>query len=256
MAAETFSLFDISIQRLGFSESLNAVMELSQETAVRVFFVDSYALSLSLENRCYKRCLQLAEFCLSEGGGVNVATRFLGEPPMPADIKSIYWVPGLFDRLENDTTRKKNVLFCLGGTYATSDMIEAAVKEQWPSIEFVGHRSGEYTPEEEQGIVDMIVKSRATIVLLGMKSPCQEEFVCRNWHKIKNSGVQMVIAGGESIDAFAGAGPTMPSLARAIRLEWLFKMLLDPGMFYARYLRGGIRFAWYLAKQKRIKEQK
>jgi N-acetylglucosaminyldiphosphoundecaprenol N-acetyl-beta-D-mannosaminyltransferase len=256
MGGEVFSLFDIPIQRLGFSESLNAVLDASQDSQVRVFFVNAYSLVLSQEDRWFRRCLQLTEFCLSEGGAINIASRFLGDPPLPANIHSIEWVPALFDLIQSDPNREKMSLFCLGGRLESVDTLSTELMIRWPSIKLLGHFSEEYTPEEEEGIVNIIEEERPGIILLGMESRREEQFMCRHWHRLKNCGVKIAIAGGQAIDAMAGTIPMTPRLARAIHLEWFLQMILDPKRFYSRYLRGGTRFAWYLMKQKGMKERK
>jgi N-acetylglucosaminyldiphosphoundecaprenol N-acetyl-beta-D-mannosaminyltransferase len=256
MNGEVFSLFDIPIQRLGFSESLHALVDASKNAAVRVFFVNAYSLVLSQEDRGFKRFLQLAEFCFSEGGAINIATRFLGEPPLPSNINSLEWVPALFDLIENDSHREKMSLFCLGGRREAVDTLSTEMISRWPNIKLVGHFHQEYDPEEEDGIVDIIEEKHPGIILLGMETRREEQFICRHWHRLKNSGVKIAIAGVQAIDAIAGTIPMTPRLARAIHLEWLLQMLLDPRRFYSRYLRGGPYFAWYLMKQKGMKEQK
>ena len=256
MGGEVFSLFDIPIQRLGFSESLHAVLSASHHVAVRVFFVNVYTLVVSQENRGCKRSLQLAEFCFSEGGAINIASRFLGEPHLPADIHSVEWVPALFDLIENDPSREKISLFCLGGQKKASDTLPAEVMSRWPAIKLVGHFHQEYSPEEEEGIVNIIEEERPEILLLGMEYRREAQFLCRHWHRLKNCGVKIAIAGGEAIDTIAGTLPMTPRLARAIHLEWLLQMVLEPKRFYLRYLRGGPYFAWYLVKQKGMKERK
>ena len=256
MGGEVFSLFDIPIQRLGFSESLHAVLTASQETAVRVFFVNAYSLVLSQEDRGFKRCLQLAEFCFSEGGAINIASRFLNEPSLPSNIDSTEWVPALFDLIEQDPHQEKVSLFCLGGRRNSVDTLCAEVTTRWPKIKLLGHFHQDYDAEEEDGIVAIIEEERPQIVLLGMETRHEEQFICRHWHRLKNSGVKIAIAGGQAVDAIAGTIPMTPRLAQAIHLEWLLQMLLDPRRFYSRYLRGGPYFAWYLMKQKGLKERK
>ena len=117
-------------------------------------------------------------------------------------------------------------------------------------MKLVGFQGGGYDPEEEASIVNTIEKSRPSILLLGMDSPLQEQFLCRHWHRLKNAGVAVAISGGEAIDAIAGTLSIAPRLARALHLEWFLRMLLDPWRFYLRYLRGGGLFFWYLMKQK------
>jgi exopolysaccharide biosynthesis WecB/TagA/CpsF family protein len=256
MDGEVFSLFDIPIQRLGFAQSLNAVAKASQNTPVRVFFVNAYSLVLSQGNRRFKRCLQLAEFCLSEGNAISIACRFLGEPSLPSHIKSTDWVPAFFDLIENDPTQKKMSIFCLGGRQKSADTLSTEMMIRWPKIQLVRHIHKDFVPEEEEAIVNLIEEEQPEMVLLGLETVREEQFICRHWHRLKKSGVKIAIAGGQAIDSIAKTIPMTPRLARAIHLEWLFQMILEPRKFYAQYLKGGPVFMWYLMKQKGMKERK
>ena len=242
MVGETLTLLEIPIQRRSFLESVHAVAAASHEGAVRVFFVRADSLVLALDDKCYKRCLQLAEFCFGEGGAITLAAHLLSDLPAPATIKSSEWVPAFFEVMAPE----RPSLFCIGGSQSAHGTLEDVVKSRWPSIHFIGHQSSDYTPEAEKSIIDTIEKTRPAIVLLGMESPLEEQFACRHWHTIKNAGVRVVIGGGEAIDAMAEVIPMVPRLARSLHMEWLLNMVLSPGRFYSRYVRGGIRFFWHL----------
>ncbi len=255
MSREVFTLFDIPIQRIGFCESLHAVLDACQQSAVRVFFLDAYALVLAQEDRSFKRCLQLAEFCFSEGGAITLASRFLNEPPLPAKISSSEWVPALFDLIDRDNRHPKMSLLCLGGRQQAIDTFVSEVALRWPNISLLAHFPWPGDPEDEDGIIDIIEEERPSIILLGTNTRHEEQFFCRNWHRLKKCGVQIAIAGGQTIDVISGTIPITPRLARAIHLEWLFQMLFDPRRFYHHYLRGGPLFAWHLIQQKGTKER-
>lgn len=254
MEGEVFSLFDIPIHRLTLSESLLAVLDSSQLAAIRVMFITAYSLALTQEDRCFRRCLQLSEYCLNSGRAINLAARFLGEPLMPTPIRQIDWVPALFDLIENGPKREKMSLFCIGGRPESLTTLPHVVQSRWPHIQLVGHQSSDLASEE--GLMDTLEKVHPDILLLGLESPREEYFLCRHWHRIKLSGVKIAISGGEAIDSIAGTIPMTPRLSRALHLEWLLQMLLNPRKFYTRYLRGGSYFAWYVMKQKGMREQK
>ena len=242
---ETTLFFDIPVQRLNYTESLNAVTVASQESPVRVFFVRPYSLALALDDRCYRRCLQLAEFCLSEGWGLYGAARFLRDLPFPKDIRSVAWVSSFLDHLHQQSGAETVSLLCLGGRYATSDVVEHAVKARWPSLKFLGARNGDWAFADEQETMRLIEACHPTVLLLGMESPEQERFVCHHWHMLKFAGIRVVIGGGEAIDAIAGAIPMAPRLVRSLHLDWLLQMVLEPSRLY-RYVKGGVRFVWYV----------
>lgn len=256
MDGEVFTLFDIPIQRLGFYESLHAVLTGCRSSATRVFFVDAYSLVLAQENRSYKRCLQLAEYCFGQGRALDLAARFLNEPPLPANIDSTEWVTTLFDRLDNAPRQERTSVFCLGGRPKAVDSLASELKTRWPRITLAAHFHENYPPEEEERIVDLIEQKSPTVLLLGMETQREQQFICRHWHRLKQCGVKIAIGGGQTIDAVAGTLPIMPHLARAIHLEWIFQMILEPQRFYHHYLRCGPSFAWFLIKQKGMNEQK
>jgi UDP-N-acetyl-D-mannosaminuronic acid transferase (WecB/TagA/CpsF family) len=60
----------------------------------------------------------------------------------------------------------------------------------------------------------------------------------------------MPMAVGALLDFVSGAVPRAPLWVRQLRLEWLFRMLVEPGRLWRRYVVGNPVFLARVARQK------
>ena len=58
------------------------------------------------------------------------------------------------------------------------------------------------------------------------------------------------IAVGALLDFLSGAVPRAPLWMRRLRLEWLFRLAVEPGRLWRRYMVGNPLFLWRVARQK------
>ena len=81
-----------------------------------------------------------------------------------------------------------------------------------------------------------INRTDAQIVVLGMGVPRQELWAHRNREHLPN--VRLLISGGAILDFVSGAIPRAPLWMRRLRLEWLFRLCLEPRRMWRRYIVG------------------
>jgi len=60
----------------------------------------------------------------------------------------------------------------------------------------------------------------------------------------------MPIGVGALFDFLSGSIPRAPALLRVLRLEWLFRLALEPGRLWRRYLIGNPLFLWRVLRQR------
>ncbi len=89
-----------------------------------------------------------------------------------------------------------------------------------------------------------IAESDPDIVLLGMGMP-RQELLSSEIAKMPGRG-RLIVNGGAILDFYAGRFARAPVAIRAARLEWLYRMLLEPRRLAGRYLVGGFLFCFRL----------
>lgn len=101
--------------------------------------------------------------------------------------------------------------------------------------------------EENEQIYQMINKSEATVVLVGVGCPKQEKWIYT--HKDRMPKVDIWMALGATIDFEAGNVKRAPHIWRELCLEWLFRFLQEPKRLFRRYFIDDMKFFYYFIKQ-------
>lgn len=112
---------------------------------------------------------------------------------------------------------------------------------------FVVIHDGYFPPSQEQEIVDRIAALRPDVLLVAMGVPRQELWIERH---IDARHCTLPIAVGALLDFLSGAVPRAPLWMRRLRLEWLFRLAVEPGRLWRRYVVGNPLFLLRVVRQK------
>ena len=80
-----------------------------------------------------------------------------------------------------------------------------------------------------------------------MGVPRQEFWIAKN---ITPRHCTMPIAVGALLDFLSGAVPRAPAWMRRLRLEWVFRLIIEPGRLWRRYILGNPVFLARVVRQK------
>lgn len=122
-------------------------------------------------------------------------------------------------------------VYLLGGSPTVIVKTVRRLRRRHPGLRIAGARHGYLTPRAEARAVQGIRASGAALLIQGRGCPLQEEFSLR-W--ARELGVSVVWNVGGLFDFLAGARPRAPRWLRRARLEWLFRLALEPGRLARR----------------------
>jgi exopolysaccharide biosynthesis WecB/TagA/CpsF family protein len=105
----------------------------------------------------------------------------------------------------------------------------------------VGSHHGYFNHEGEREVIRAIRKAAPVILLVGFGNPLQEQWIVRHQAELK---VPFCIGVGAFIDFASGRARRVPGWARAARLEWLFRLIMEPRRLWRRYTLGNAQFLW------------
>lgn len=138
-------------------------------------------------------------------------------------------------------------VFLLGGEQYVLDAIVRRAATDFPALRIAGQSSPPFrtlTAEERAAEVDLIVGSGANIVLVSLGCPRQEK-----WMAAMKGKVPAVMLGiGGAFLLYAGVDRRAPRWMRNASLEWLYRLWLEPGRLWKRYLVTNSAFLWMYAK--------
>ncbi|WLD92895.1 WecB/TagA/CpsF family glycosyltransferase [Alkalihalobacillus sp. AL-G] len=126
-----------------------------------------------------------------------------------------------------ESTGQSTKLFLLGSTQNVVENAGENLAKQYRHVQVMGIHHGFFKKEsdEERLIVERISREKPDLLLVGIGSPKQEEFI----HRYRNELSASVMIGiGGSFDILSGRICRAPALFRRLGLEWFYRLLCDP----------------------------
>lgn len=218
---QVLSALDIFDSPAAFLETLGRT---TGNRAVILGFLNHHAVNLAAGDAEFRQHLLAVDFLLRDGVGVALACRFLGMRA-GANLNGTDLIPVLLERAKG-----RRLMLC--GTsepWLGKAARRLADEGQHVIAAIDGFRDFESFREA-------VVAARPDILVLGMGMPRQEAFAFRLGAELDTP--MLIVNGGAIIDFLGGRFPRAPVLWRRLRLEWLFRLCLEPRRLAGRYLLG------------------
>lgn len=171
---------------------------------------------------------------LNDGIGVDIAARVLSGDAFPANLNGTDFVPYFLQ-----TTATRHRIYLLGGRPGVAVRAATALARLAPHHEIVGTRDGYFAAGEITNVLAGIRRTDADLLLVALGNPRQEMFLARY---LASSGCRLAFGVGALFDFVAGEVPRAPQVLRRARLEWAYRLSIEPRRMWRRYLVGNARF--------------
>jgi N-acetylglucosaminyldiphosphoundecaprenol N-acetyl-beta-D-mannosaminyltransferase len=125
-------------------------------------------------------------------------------------------------------------IFLYGSSATVLSRLEEAVRARFPLLRIAGSAPstfGQTTLEQKAEIAERIRSSGARITLVGLGCPRQEIFV----HEYRDDLRMPMLAVGAAFEYVAGLRPEPPELMQRAGLQWLHRLVHEPGRLWKRY---------------------
>jgi N-acetylglucosaminyldiphosphoundecaprenol N-acetyl-beta-D-mannosaminyltransferase len=144
-------------------------------------------------------------------------------------------------------------VFFYGSTEDTLAKLLARIKKEFPKLRVAGAVSPPYrelSSEEDQAHVDLINKSGAHVLFVGLGCPKQEA-----WMAAHRGRIQAVMLGvGAAFDYHAGTIRRAPVWVQKIGMEWFHRLLSEPRRLLRRYALTNSVFMYRIVKNMLVGE--
>jgi exopolysaccharide biosynthesis WecB/TagA/CpsF family protein len=236
------TVLGIPVVSIGWDEAIALFTRLLGERRfTKVTFLNAHNANIAYTDPGFAQILD--DFLvLPDGVGVDMAARLLYGAPFPANLNGTDFVPAFLE-----ASRRPLTVALLG---ASPEIAEAASKrlgEIAPQHRLVVIHNGYFSPDQEAGIVSRIAELHPDILLVAMGVPRQEMWIARH---IDASHCTLPIAVGALLDFLSGVVPRAPLWVRRLRLEWVFRLAVEPRRLWRRYVVGNPLFLWRVMRQK------
>lgn len=142
-------------------------------------------------------------------------------------------------------------IFLLGAMNGVAQKAMERINEKVGRQIVVGAYSPSYgfeeKDEENKAVYEMINKSGANVVLVGLGCPKQEKWIFGHKNNMPNVHIWMAL--GATIDFEAGNIKRAPKIFQKLYLEWFYRFLIEPRRMFKRYFVDDMLFFYFFAKQ-------
>ena len=171
---------------------------------------------------------------LNDGVGVDICSMLFRGHGFSDNLNGTDFLPFL---LNNSTVPLR--IFLLGSRQEVVEEAARRLSNSYPRHRIVGAHNGFFGQSEADDVVDMINGGAPNLVLVGMGNPRQEHFIAQYRSEIEAP----VVAGvGAYLDFTAGAVVRAPNLVRKLRMEWAYRLWLEPKRLGKRYTTDLLQF--------------
>ena len=222
--SDRIEILGIEIDRVDIKEALKKVDYILQrgKGPEMVVTPNSEIIVMSLQDSELAAIINRAALKIPDGSGVVLASRLLK--------KGISERVAGFD-LMNEIIRlaaeKDYSIYLLGSEPGVAGTVSRKLKKFYPDLHICGYHHGYLgSQEEKEQLIVEVNQLKPDILFVGMGVPRQEKFLGENLHLLK-IGLAMTVGG--SFDVIAGRVKRAPLWMQQLNLEWLFRLLQQPG---------------------------
>ncbi|NTU97149.1 MAG: WecB/TagA/CpsF family glycosyltransferase [Chlorobiaceae bacterium] len=238
-----FSIMGLQLDNLTMEEAISVIeTQLEEKKQTSIFFVNPDCLNKTVSDREYFDILTSGDFIFPDGIGLIIAGKML-KTPLRENINGTDMLPYLCRM----AAAKGERLFLLGGKPGVAETAGRKISEQY-GVAVAGTSHGYFDHQSESaGVVEKINKSGASILLVAFGAPLQEKWIYDNRYALKPSVLMGV---GGLFDFFSGNIRRAPRWMREIGIEWVYRILQEPGRMWKRYVIGNPLFLYRVMKWK------
>lgn len=237
------NILNIPIDSIGMCELLD---ELKYGGVVFTPNVD-HLMKLQKDLEFYQ-VYQDADYRVCDSQLIMYASRFLGQP-IQQKVSGSDLFPAFYQRYSQDENVK---IFLLGGMAGVAAKASQRINAKVGRNMVVGTYSPPLGFESDRAecakIIEIINHSGANVLAVGVGAPKQEKWIGQ--YRLSLTEIKTFFAIGATIDFEAGNLRRAPAWMSSAGLEWLYRLLCEPGRLWKRYLIDDLGFFVLIFRQK------
>lgn len=179
---------------------------------------------------------------LPDGIGVDIASRLLYGTVFPANLNGTDFTPAIL------AARKRPLrVMLLGGRPGVAERAAMRLRADYPQHRFSVLSHGYFEAAEEPALLARLTHERPDLLLVAFGNPRQEQWIA---DRIDARHCAVAAGIGALFDFLAGEVARAPETFRALRIEWVYRLWLEPRRLWRRYVVGNPAFLMRVLRQK------
>lgn len=238
MMAQMTHVLNGSFHALTFAETVDAIFcHVGSAQTGWLCTVNVSTLMRMRRDPALQSMVDRAALVVADGQPIVWYSRLLRRR-LPERVTGIDLVSAICARAQETGAR----VYLLGSTHVLLERAIASLKATYPGLRIEGS-DGYFTPADAPARADAIRAAQADILIVGMGSPRQEEFIERYCER---TGVKIAMGAGGSFDVLAGARFRAPLRVQKAGLEWVVRLAQEPRRLLPRYVRTNSEFCYLI----------
>ena len=228
------SIMGFPVADMRYADGLQLLADrIESKSYTPVTFLNAHNANVALADERFARAMRNF-LVLSDGVGVDIASRALHGAAFKANLNGTDLIPALFTFI----TRPMKVAL-LGARPQVIQTARDVFKRETPWHEFHIISDGYFREQDVPMIKAKLLDLKPDILLVAMGVPRQEQFIAEQLGK---DYCTMPMAIGALMDLHTGAIPRAPLWVRNLRAEWAYRLAQEPGRLWRRYIVGNPKF--------------
>ena len=183
---------------------------------------------------------QKAEWVVCDSKILYILSKLLRHP-LPEAIPGSSFFTAYYSYHKDD---KDCRVFLLGAKDGIAAKAKERINEKVGRQIVVGAHSPSFgfekSEQECEDIIEIVNKSGANVLLVGVGAPKQEKWIMK--YRDRMPGVKLFMALGATIDFEAGTLKRAPVFWQKVGMEWLYRVLKEPKRLFKRYFVDDMQF--------------
>ncbi|MFO7690905.1 MAG: WecB/TagA/CpsF family glycosyltransferase [Cryobacterium sp.] len=231
----------VPVHRLTSDQIVETLMQWTSLPGSRVAVgVNAAVCNLAAEDQAFRAGLMRADLRYPDGQSIVWAARLLGGG-LPERIATT----DLVNPLAAASAQRGKRLFLYGSAPGVAKRAADRLREAAPGLLIDGH-DGYTAPDQMRHIIDQINAFSPDILFVGLGDPLQQQWIDAHRQQLD---VPVILTCGGLFDWASGDNRRAPRWMLSSGLEWLWRLMLEPGRLASRYLIGNPVFLFRLARQ-------
>jgi N-acetylglucosaminyldiphosphoundecaprenol N-acetyl-beta-D-mannosaminyltransferase len=207
-----------------------------------------HSLEVALNDRIFSDAILNADLVLPDGHGMILASKLLG-----GRIRERITGSRIFRELSRILDNEGGYrYFFLGSTEENLLLLKNKFQVEFPDIVVSGTYSPpfktEFSPEETLAMIEAVNQAKPDLLWVGMTAPKQEKWIYQNKDRLN---VKFIGAVGAVFDFYIGRVKRSPKWFRDHGLEWLPRLIQEPGRLWDRTIVSAPKFLLRVVRERR-----
>lgn len=240
---QKIELFGCPIHSLSMQQTLDYIdQSIQHRNLLQHVVVNAAKLAKMQDDPMLRESVINSDLINADGQAVVWAAKILGKP-LPERVAGI----DLMENLVKLASQQKYRIFFFGAKEEIVKRVVDKYSQIYSPDIIAGYRNGYYSREQEPEIAKQIADSKADILFVAITSPKKEIFI-NTYKDIINTPFTMGVGG--SFDVVSGMTKRAPKWMQSSGLEWLYRVMQEPGRMWKRYLITNTQFIGMVIKHK------